>query len=118
MSNHELRTPAKRPGRRLIKPKKRRLEASLILGSPLLSLQSFDLLSSLQFTSVFSDTGDEPEIVDAAGSDGSSKIQLDQFNAKIRALETQIDEKTREVKGKDELVAEKEKLGPKKLRKN
>uniref|UniRef100_M4E5F8 Uncharacterized protein n=1 Tax=Brassica campestris TaxID=3711 RepID=M4E5F8_BRACM len=53
---------------------------------------------------------EEPEIVDAAGSDGSSKIQLDQLNAKILALESQVDEKAREVKGKDDLVAEKEKL--------
>ncbi|CAN6919014.1 unnamed protein product [Brassica oleracea] len=69
------------------------------------------LLLALVFTTtVFADAGEEPEVVDAAGSDGSSKIQLDQLNAKIRALETQIDEKTREVKGKDELVAEKEKL--------
>ncbi|KAH0901122.1 hypothetical protein HID58_040625 [Brassica napus] len=69
------------------------------------------LLLALVFTTtVFADAGEEPEVVDAAGSDGSSKIQLDQLNAKIRALATQIDEKTREVKGKDELVAEKEKL--------
>ena len=45
------------------------------------------LLLALVFTSsVFADGGDEPEVVDAAGSDGSSKIQLDQLNAKIRAL--------------------------------
>ncbi|EOA16656.1 hypothetical protein CARUB_v10004835mg [Capsella rubella] len=67
------------------------------------------LLSLLFTTSVFAD----PETVDPAGSesdDGSSSIQLDQLNAKIRALESQIDEKAREVQGKDELVAEKEKL--------
>ncbi|CAF2030947.1 unnamed protein product [Brassica oleracea var. botrytis] len=66
------------------------------------------LLAFVFTTTVFSD--DEPETFDAAGSDGSSKIQLDQLNAKIHALESQIDEKAREVKGKDELVAEKEKL--------
>uniref|UniRef100_A0A1J3GRZ1 Uncharacterized protein n=1 Tax=Noccaea caerulescens TaxID=107243 RepID=A0A1J3GRZ1_NOCCA len=66
------------------------------------------LVIALVFTTtVFAD---ESENGDAAGSDGSSKIQLDQLNAKIRALESQIDEKTREVKGKDELVAEKVKL--------
>ncbi|ESQ54056.1 hypothetical protein EUTSA_v10025225mg [Eutrema salsugineum] len=71
------------------------------------------LLASLFTTTVFADAGigsDEPEIIDAAGSDGSSKIQLDQLNAKIRSLESQIDENTREVKVKDDLVAEKEKL--------
>ncbi|CAH8274723.1 unnamed protein product [Arabidopsis lyrata] len=67
------------------------------------------LLALLFTTSVFADA-DEPEISEAAGSDGSSKIQLDQLTAKIRALESQIDEKTREVQGKDEVVAEKEKL--------
>lgn len=45
------------------------------------------LLLALVFTtSVFADAGigsDEPEI---SGSDGSSMIQLDQLNAKIRAL--------------------------------
>ncbi|KAF2542515.1 hypothetical protein F2Q68_00029121 [Brassica cretica] len=45
------------------------------------------LLLALVFTTtVFADAGEEPEVVDAAGSDGSSKIQLDQLNAKIRAL--------------------------------
>lgn len=67
------------------------------------------LLALLFTTSVFADA-DEPEVSEAAGSDGSSKIHLDQLNAKIRALESQIDEKTREVQGKDEVVAEKEKL--------
>ncbi|VVB10870.1 unnamed protein product [Arabis nemorensis] len=73
-------------------------------------LLAFLLLALVFTTTVFSDAGiasDEPEIVDAAGSD---KIQLDQLNAKIRDLESQIDEKSREVEGKDELVAEKEKL--------
>ncbi|CAH8387474.1 unnamed protein product [Eruca vesicaria subsp. sativa] len=63
------------------------------------------LLAFVFTTTVFSD--DEPEIVD---SNGSSKIQLNQLNDKIRALESQINEKAREVEGKDELVAEKEKL--------
>ena len=42
------------------------------------------LLAFVFTTTVFSD--DEPETFDAAGSDGSSKIQLDQLNAKIHAL--------------------------------
>ncbi|KAL1210451.1 hypothetical protein V5N11_006780 [Cardamine amara subsp. amara] len=76
-------------------------------------LVAFLLLALVFTTSVFADAGigsDEPEIGEAAGSDGSLKIQLDQLNAKIRALESQIDEKTLEVKGKAELVADKEKL--------
>lgn len=48
------------------------------------------LLLALVFTTtVFADAemgSDESEIGEAAGSDGSSKIQLDQLNAKIRAL--------------------------------
>jgi len=43
------------------------------------------LLALLFTTSVFADA-DEPEVSEAAGSDGSSKIHLDQLNAKIRAL--------------------------------
>ncbi|ESQ46428.1 hypothetical protein EUTSA_v10000173mg [Eutrema salsugineum] len=74
------------------------------------------LLLALVFTTgVFSDAeidgGEEPK---PAGSDGgvtsASEIKLDQLNAKIRVLESQIDDKTRELKGREELAAEKEKL--------
>ncbi|KAG2239918.1 hypothetical protein Bca52824_091277 [Brassica carinata] len=77
----------------------------LVFLCSVMMLVALLLLAFVFTTTVFSD--DEPETFDAAGSDGSSKIQL---NAKIHALESQIDEKAREVKGKDELVAEKEKL--------
>ncbi|KAF2601798.1 hypothetical protein F2Q70_00027821 [Brassica cretica] len=53
-------------------------------------------------TGIFSDAGEEPT--------SASEIQLDQLNAKIRALESQIDEKSREVKGREELVAVKDNL--------
>lgn len=49
-------------------------------------LLAFLLLALVFTTTVFSDAVDEPEVVDAAGSDVSSKIQLDQLNAKIQAL--------------------------------
>ncbi|KAG2308872.1 hypothetical protein Bca52824_028620 [Brassica carinata] len=85
--------------------KLRLLSASVVVSvsSRLLRLFSFRFT-----TTVFSEDG--PEIIDAAGSDSSSTIQMDQLNAKILSLESQIDEKAREVKGKDELAAEKEKL--------
>ncbi|KAG7641899.1 hypothetical protein ISN44_As02g018770 [Arabidopsis suecica] len=70
------------------------------------------LLLALVFnftTCIFADAGidggDEPKL----RSDGGD-IELDQLNAKIRALESQIDDKTKELKGREELVTEKEKL--------
>ncbi|KAG2286327.1 hypothetical protein Bca52824_045931 [Brassica carinata] len=67
----------------------------------------FLLLAFVFTTGVFSDAGQEPT---SAESVSGSEIQLDQLNAKIRSLESQIDEKTREVKGREELVAEKDEL--------
>uniref|UniRef100_A0A1J3CPY0 Uncharacterized protein n=1 Tax=Noccaea caerulescens TaxID=107243 RepID=A0A1J3CPY0_NOCCA len=73
------------------------------------------LIAFVFTTGVFADAGidggEEPKI---AGSDGgvdlASEIELEQLNAKIRSLESQIDDKTRELKGREELVSEKEKL--------
>ncbi|CAH2061238.1 unnamed protein product [Thlaspi arvense] len=74
------------------------------------------LLFALVFTTgVFSDAGfdggDDPTLAGFVGGvDSASKIKLDELNAKIRLLESQIDDKTRELKGREVLVAEKEKL--------
>ncbi|VVB08884.1 unnamed protein product [Arabis nemorensis] len=67
------------------------------------------LIAFVFTTGVFADAGidgEEPKLETTVGS----QIEFDQLNAKILALESQIDDKTKELKGREELVAEKEKL--------
>ncbi|XP_010472451.1 PREDICTED: apolipoprotein A-IV-like [Camelina sativa] len=65
----------------------------------------FNFTTCVVFADAGIDGGEEPKL----RSDGG-EIELDQLNSKIRALESQIDEKTRELKGREELVADREKL--------
>ncbi|CAL9233800.1 unnamed protein product [Arabidopsis halleri] len=60
-------------------------------------------------TCIFADAGINDDEEPKLRSDGG-EIELDQLNAKIRALESQIDDKTKELKGREELVTEKDKL--------
>ncbi|XP_071725029.1 uncharacterized protein [Rutidosis leptorrhynchoides] len=51
-------------------------------------------------------------VVGSDGSESSSalKIELDQLNSKIQALESHVQEKIRDLKSKDEIIAQKEKI--------
>ncbi|KAK9279699.1 hypothetical protein L1049_013379 [Liquidambar formosana] len=58
----------------------------------------------------------QEEVIGLDGSDSSSlKIELEQLKSKIHALESHIDEKTRELKSKDEIIAHYEKTIQEKL---
>ncbi|KAK6249376.1 hypothetical protein QUC31_020941 [Theobroma cacao] len=70
----------------------------------------FSLFVALIFAQVRADASIEP-VPESAGADSSArKIELDQLKAKIRLLESNDEEKTRELKTKDELIKQKEKI--------
>ncbi|PSS11284.1 hypothetical protein CEY00_Acc15483 [Actinidia chinensis var. chinensis] len=50
------------------------------------------------------------EVVRSDGFDSSLKIELDQLKSHVLALESNVDEKTRELKNKDDILATKEKI--------
>ncbi|XAR69623.1 hypothetical protein NMG60_11001285 [Bertholletia excelsa] len=85
-------------------------------ASRLLLLLSFFFLLTLSSKISADTSGDvvghdhhRPEDVGSAGQDSSLQIELDRLKSDLRALETQFEEKTREVKSKDDIIAEKEK---------
>ncbi|XP_044472218.1 uncharacterized protein LOC123200903 [Mangifera indica] len=69
------------------------------------------LLLSLVFTVIRADVSVEGEVTVSDGLDSSAvKIELDQLKSKIHFLESLVDEKTQELKAKDETMSLKEKL--------
>lgn len=84
----------------------------------LLSLFAALILSSVKADVAIETDGNEPadRVIKSDGVDTSAfKVELDQLKSKIHALESQIGEKTRELKSKDDLIAQKEKVLQEKL---
>ncbi|GFP81594.1 hypothetical protein PHJA_000302700 [Phtheirospermum japonicum] len=74
----------------------------------------FTVFLSLIFTHIGVDAdasiSDVDEEVKVSRSDGPDPAILEQFKSKIHSLESHIEEKTREIKDKDEVIAAKEKM--------
>ncbi|KAG6770897.1 hypothetical protein POTOM_026598 [Populus tomentosa] len=106
-----------RPTPAEFKPRKRFMAGmnskfcEFMAASKLASL-SILFIFSLTLTAVVSVRADYDDITGSAAAVDSSafKIELDQLKSKIHALESHIDEKTKELKGKDDMIALKEKI--------
>ncbi|POO03897.1 myosin heavy chain-like protein [Trema orientale] len=80
-------------------------------ATKLLFLTLFLALISTHVRADVSAGGVSDGVVGSDGSDSSAlKIELDQLNSKIHTLELQVDERTKALKGKDDIISEKEKI--------
>ncbi|XP_002527981.2 uncharacterized protein LOC8282081 [Ricinus communis] len=77
------------------------------------NLAIFSFFLALIFSAVRADISlesDDQLISSHAVHSSAFKIQLDQLNSKIHALESQIDERTRELKNKDAIISQNDKI--------
>ncbi|KAF8389454.1 hypothetical protein HHK36_026149 [Tetracentron sinense] len=65
---------------------------------------------ALIFTEIRADAAIEEEVLSSDVSDSSIKIELEQLKSKISVLGASIDERTRELKSKNEIIAQMEKI--------
>ncbi|XVF35765.1 hypothetical protein REPUB_Repub18cG0174200 [Reevesia pubescens] len=70
----------------------------------------FYLFLALIFTKIGADVSIEPVLESHASDSSALQMDLDQLKPKIRLLESNIEEKTRELKTKDDIIKQKEKI--------
>nr|KJB55221.1 hypothetical protein B456_009G069200 [Gossypium raimondii] len=70
----------------------------------------FSLFLALVFTKIGADASTEPLLESDAADSSALKMELDQLKSKIRLLESNVVEKIRELKTKDEMIKLKDKI--------
>ncbi|XP_022730424.1 myosin-3-like isoform X2 [Durio zibethinus] len=70
----------------------------------------FALFVTLIFNKIKADVSTEPVLESDASDSSALEMELDQLKSKIRLLESNVEENTRELKTKDEIIKQKEKI--------
>ncbi|KAJ6745227.1 hypothetical protein OIU74_028003 [Salix koriyanagi] len=82
------------------------MAASKLASLPILFVFALTLTAVVSVRADYDDNAESAAVVDSS----AFKIELDQLKSKIHALESHIDEKTKELKGKDDMIALKDKI--------
>lgn len=70
----------------------------------------FSLFLALVFTRIGADASTEPLLESDAADSSALKMELDQLKSKIRLLESNVEEKIRELKTKDEMIKREDRI--------
>ncbi|KAG5244545.1 DNA repair ATPase-related family protein [Salix suchowensis] len=82
------------------------MAASKLASLPILFVFALTLTAVVSVRADYDDNAESAAAVDSS----AFKIELDQLKSKIHALESHVDEKTKELKGKDDMIALKDKI--------